>query len=113
MFAVQPSKAHLRPFMLAGLLQIGGRLRCSSVDFDTKHPIILPASAYVTRLVVKDHHKKMGHSRMAHTWTSIGQRFWIIRGAITVCKILGKCLLCSRRNASLGKQLMADLPEVR
>ena len=26
-------------------------------------------------------------------------------------KILWKCLLCSRRNAHVGKQLMADLPE--
>jgi len=59
--------------MLARLLRVGGRLRRSSVDFDAKHLIILPASALITRLIMEDHYKRMGHSGIAHTvnWSSI------------------------------------------
>ena len=107
------SLLRLKPIFSAGLLRVGGRLRRSSEEFDIKHPVILPPDAHVTRLIVEDFHVRMGHSGMAHTWTSIRQRYWIIKGAAAVRKILGKCLFCSRRNARLGQQLMADLPEGR
>ena len=103
----------LRPIVHQGLLRVGGRLRNARENFDVKHPIILPSSHHVTRLLIEDHHCLMGHSGMASTWTSLRQRFWIIKGAATVRKILGKCLFCRKRNASPGKQIMADLPEGR
>ena len=107
------SLLRLKPIISAGLLRVGGRLRRSSMEFNAKHPIILPPDAHITRLIVENHHVRMGHSGMAHTWTSIRQHYWIIKGAAAVRKIFGKCLLCSRRNARVGKQLMADLPEGR
>ena len=103
----------LRPIVHQGLLRVGGRLRNARENFDVKHPIILPSSHHVTRLLIEDHHRLMGHSGMASTWTSLRQRFWIVKGAATVRKILGKCLFCRKRNASPGKQIMADLPEGR
>ena len=104
------SLLRLKPTISAGLLRVGRR---SSEEFDIKHPVILPPDIHVTRLIVEDFHVRMGHSGMAHTWTSIHQQYWIINGAAAVRKILGKCLFCSRRNAHLGQQLMADLPEGR
>ena len=103
----------LRPIVHQGLLRVGGRLRNARENFDVKHPIILPSSHHVTRLLIEDHHCLMGHSGMASTWTSLRQRFWIIKGAATVRKILGKCLFCRKRNASPEKQITADLPEGR
>ena len=103
----------LRPIVHQGLLRVGGRLRNARENFDVKHPIILPSSHHVTRLLIEDHHCLMGHYGMASTWTSLRQRFWIIKGAATVRKILRKCLFCRKRNASPGKQIMADLPEGR
>ena len=103
----------LRPIVHQGLLRVGGRLRNARENFDVKHPIILPSSHHVTRLLIEDHYCLMEHSGMASTWTSLRQRFWIIKGAATVRKILRKCLFCRKRNASPGKQIMADLPEGR
>ena len=103
----------LRPIVHQGLLRVGGRLRNARENFDVKHSIILPSSHHVTRLLIEDHHCLMGHSGMASTWTSLRQRFWIIKGAATVRKISRKCLFCRKRNASPGKQIMADLPEGR
>ena len=103
----------LRPIVHQGLLRVGGRLRNARKNFDVKHPIIVPSSHHVTRLLIEDHHRLMGHSGMASTWTSLRQKFCIVKGAATVRKILGKCLFCRKRNASPGKQIMADLPEGR
>ena len=92
----------LRPIVHQGFLRVGGRLRNARENFDVKHPIISPSSHHVTRLLIEDHHRLMGHSGMASTWTSLRQRFWIVKGAATVRKILGKCLFCRKGNASPG-----------
>ena len=39
--------------------------------------------------------------------------FWIVKGAAAVRHSIGQCIKCKRRNASVGKQLMADLPRCR
>ena len=82
------SLLRLKPTFSAGLLCVGGRLRRSSEEFDIKDPVILPPDAHVTRLIVEDFHVRMGHSGMARTWTLIRQRYWIIKGAAAVRKIL-------------------------
>jgi len=41
------------------------------------------------------------------------QSFWIVRGAVTVRKILGKCIFCQRRNSRPGSQIMSDWPVER
>jgi len=66
----------------------------SSMTFSQKHTIILPSDHHVTRLIIEDHHRKVGHCGMVGTWTSLRQSFWIVRGAVTVRKVLGKCILC-------------------
>ena len=83
------------------------------MEFNKKNPIIHPPVAHITRLFDEDYHIRLGHYGMAHTWTSVRQHCWIIKGAVALCKILGKCLLRSCRNAHVGKQLMANLAEGR
>ena len=103
----------LNPRIFEDILQVGGRLQQSKQPFDVQHPIILPSSHHVTNLIVEDSHRAIGHFGPSITWTSLRQRFWIIRGASTVCKILGNCLLCKKRNAKAMEQIMADLPSER
>jgi len=62
-------KLHL--ILLQGLLRVGGRLKNADEEFDVKHPMILPSSYHVTWLLIEDHHRVMGHSGMAITWTSL------------------------------------------
>ena len=110
---LKASLMKLNPVCVAGLLRVGGRLRRASYPYDVKHPIILPSGSHVTRLIIEEYHNKVGHSGASHTWSSLRQRFWILKGAGTVRKILNLCLFCKRRNSSFGKQFMADLPECR
>ena len=87
----------LNPVLFEGVLRVGGRLSKAPIEFAVKHPVILPSSHHVTRLIIEEHHKAVGHSGMSHTWLSLRQRYWILKGAATVCKILGSCILCKRR----------------
>ena len=103
----------LNPISIAGVLRVGARLQRSSHDFDVKHSIIMPSDSHVTRLLIEDQHRRIGHGGSSHTWTTLRQRYWIVKGAATICKVLGHCLFCKRRNSSFGKQFIADLPLCR
>ena len=103
----------LSPIILHDVVRVDGRLRNAPVSLDSKFPIILPSDSHFTELVILDHHAKVGHSGMGHTWSSLRQKFWIIKGSTAVRRVIGKCLFCRKRNASLGFQLMADLPPGR
>ena len=78
----------LYPVVFEGVLRMGGRLD-------------------------KDYHKRVGHVGMSHTWATIRQKFWIVKGAATVRNVLGQCLLYKRRNAQAGQQIISDLPTSR
>ena len=112
----QVSKGPLRklnPIFISGILRVGGRIQNSTVDEDAKHPVILPSCSHVTKLLIEHHHVVVGHCGMSYTWTSLRQKYWVIKGAATVRKILGQCLYCKRRNCSFSTQFMADLPSSR
>jgi len=78
-----------------------------------KHPITLPNNHHFTDLMIVQHHQQVGYSGMGHTWTSLHQKFWIIKGDAAVYKVVGNCVFCWKRNASLSQQIMVEFPEVR
>ena len=54
-----------------GLLNVGGRLEKAPVKLDAKHPIILPASHHVVRLLIGFYHHICGHSGTEHVLSMI------------------------------------------
>ena len=64
-------------------------------------------------LVIKDHHRQVGHSGASYTWSSPRQQFWILRESTIVRKTIGKCLQCRKRDAKPSEQIMVDLPKER
>ena len=103
----------INPIFLDRVARVGGRLAQLDIDVDMKHPIITPQCSHLTELVISQHHDKLGHAGTSHTWASLRQRFWIVKGAAAVRHSISQCIKCKRLNASLGKQLMAELPRCR
>ena len=99
----------INPIFLDGVARVGGRLAQLDIDVDMKHPIIMPQPSHLTELIIRQHHDKLGHAGTSHTWASLRQRFWIVKGSAAVRHSIDQCIKCKRRNASVGKQLMADL----
>ncbi|KAJ8021095.1 hypothetical protein HOLleu_40866 [Holothuria leucospilota] len=103
----------LHPVLIDGVMRVGGRIKHAPVSEDVKHPIILPCHHHVTGLIIVHFHAMVGHSGAGMTWSSLRQKFWVVRGGGAVRRVLGKCFLCRKRNAPLGKQIMANLPPPR
>ena len=93
----------LYPILQDGVLRVGGRLTNAPVDSALKHPIILPHDSQVTKMLIEHHHRLVGHCGPGATWTSLRQKYWILRGNATVRKVIGKCFQCRRRNASFRR----------
>ena len=79
------------------------------VEFDVKQPIILPQNCHFSQLVIRQHHVEMVHSGTSHTWASVREKFWIVKGGTAVRHAIGQYITCRKRNAKVGKQFMADL----
>ena len=100
----------LKPILVDGVVRVGGRLDKAPVDFSVRHPVILPSDSHFTALLILHHHQLVGHSGIGHMWASLRQSYWIVKGSVTVRRVIGNCVFCKKRNAPVGQQLMADLP---
>ena len=95
------------------LLQVGGRLNRSDVDYNTKYPMILPGKCRVREVIILYYHLANGHVGPHQVLAKTGQRFWIVGGLSSVRRVVQRCHECRRRNASVGEQITAPLPVVR
>ena len=103
----------INPYLVNGILRVGGRLQCSSLSVQAKHPIVLPHSHPVTDLIIMMHHQKEGHMGCSQVLASINKKYWILKGRAAVRKVLQKCLTCRFWKVTTGRQQMADLPANR
>jgi hypothetical protein len=79
----------------------------------SKHPLIIPKNSPISKLISRHYHQKVGHSGLEHVLSLIRERFWIIGARNSLKEILRRCVDCRRRQAAVGEQKMADLPEHR
>ncbi|KAB0794351.1 hypothetical protein PPYR_11190 [Photinus pyralis] len=87
----------LNPFLDEnGLLRVGGRLRHSSLSFDTKHQVILPKHK-LTAALIRDEHTRLLHSGQLTTLNSLRQRYWPIAGRDQIKKVLRQCIKCYKQ----------------
>ena len=105
--------ARLKPFEEDGILRVGGRLKHSHLQYDAKHPMILPEKHPISELIIRHYHHLNGHVGTYQVLAEMRQRFWNIKGVSTVKRVLSKCHACRRPNAKLGEQVTAPLPVVR
>ncbi|XP_070142087.1 uncharacterized protein [Drosophila kikkawai] len=102
----------LNPFIDAGgLMRVGGRLQNSQLDFDAKHPMILPKSHHITSSIIDHFHRKFLHAGAQSLLAALRQRFWPIGGRKTVFAVINKCIQCFR--LKLVEHIMAPLSEDR
>ncbi|XP_061707831.1 uncharacterized protein LOC133518217 [Cydia pomonella] len=105
----------LSPFMDdAGLLRVGGRLSRASLDFDVKHPLLLPRDNRLTFLLIDDYHKRFMHPGIQTLHNLLAQHFWIMCPKRAIYAVVSKCMKCFRvRPPGAPAPLMGDLPSYR
>ena len=102
----------LDPFLDShGILRVGGRLRRAQMEYNEKHPIVLPKCHYVSQLIAKHYHHEVHHQGRQITGGAIRQAgFWLIGGHNVVMKVIGACVLCKKMRGPHLEQRLADLP---
>lgn len=64
-------------FLDKNLVKCCGRIQNSSLQYDTRHPVLLPIKHWFTQLVIRDAHQKKLHGGVAETLVNIRRDFWI------------------------------------
>jgi len=104
----------LNPFLDEnGILRVGGRLKHAKLQYDAKHPILIPGRHSFTQLIVNHEHKRLLHAGAQMTLSSIRQNFWPCAGRSIVRDIINKCVICFRNAPKPSNTLMGNLPESR
>ena len=104
----------LNPIVVDGVMRVGGRLDRAYLDFDVKHPIVLPGDHHLTDLIIQDvHFRIVGHLGVDATLNQIRKNYWIINAKVAIRRILKDCVICKRRDGRPGNQIMAELPTAR
>ncbi|KAJ8730047.1 hypothetical protein PYW07_017085 [Mythimna separata] len=96
-----------------GILRVGGRIQQSQVEYDTQHPIILPAKSHLSRLIIVDAHLKTMHGGPQVMLNYLRSKYWILRAKDQAKKYYRECVTCIRYSRNNSVQLMGQLPEVR
>ena len=91
-----------------------GRISNTSLSTSSKSPILLPAKHTFVKLVIKQTHDRVKHSGINATLTALRERYWVLRGRATVKKVIRRCVVSRRYEASSCKPShFADLPSHR
>ena len=81
---------------------------------ESKNPILLPSKHAIVELLVRDVHNRVKHNGTRDTLTTTRERYWILRGRETVKRILRKCVVCKKAEATpFQVQPAPDLPPSR
>ena len=74
----------------------------------------MPAKHTFVKLVIKQTHDRVKHSGINATLTALRERYWVLRGRATVKKVIRRCVVSRRYEASSCKPShFADLPSHR
>lgn len=110
---VSKSLLPLSPFLASDILRVGGRLEKSSLEFDSKHPILLPKRDHIVNLIIDYYHRKYLHAGPQLLLSLLRQKFWIISGRSTVKQRFRLCNRCFKTNPRTEAPFMAALPAPR
>lgn len=95
------------------VLRVGGRLDRAEIDYEMKHPVIIPNGSKLAILLIDYAHRKTKHGGSQLIMQFIRQSYWIPKLRRESRNFIHKCVVCVRLNARLEKQLMAELPGER
>lgn len=104
----------LNPFMNDKIIRVGGRLANSSLNFEQKHPILLPKSdPFVDKLI--DYYHKIHHHTGPYLLQAILRQnnYWILSSRNIIRQRVWKCNHCFKINPKFNAPIMSDLPYVR
>ncbi|XP_070074086.1 uncharacterized protein [Drosophila takahashii] len=97
-----------------GLLRACGRVTASrALQYDERHPIILPYGCRLSRLLVQFTHQITLHGGSQLIVRLIRSKYWIPKLKNLVKAVVNPCKICTIYKKRLQTQLIGDLPQDR
>ena len=59
------------------LIRVGGRVGEGFISYEQRHPVLLPRSHHISKLIVGYMHGQ-GHEGVASTTAKVRQKYWIL-----------------------------------
>ena len=104
----------LDPFMRDGIIRVGGRLENSALEFEMKHPIVLPKSHHIFSMIIRWCHQQCQHGGRGLTLHTLRQYgYWVIISNTAVRSVVCKYVTCRKLRGKTSKQKMSELPSDR
>lgn len=95
------------------MILVGGRLRHAQIPERQKHPVVLPNSHRVTKLIFKHRHQELSHCGPQALLADIRRIYWPIKGKFTARSVISKCVRCTKAKPQITQPLMGQLPRQR
>ena len=92
-----------------GLLRVRGRIQNANLNYETKHPIIIP-DCHIATLLIRFHHILDKHAGVDSLITNLREKYHIIGVSRSAKKVVKYCLSCQRQDARACNQEGAPLP---
>lgn len=104
----------LSPFMTDdGLIRVGGRLNNANLDFDARHPILLPRNHILTQRILEREHMRNAHAGTQATMAAVRQHYWPISLRSSTRRVIRKCVTCFKSKPVVSEVIMGSLPTGR
>lgn len=105
---------NLNPFIdEEDFIRVRGRLRRVSLEFASRHQIILPKQSHITKLIIRETNKKVKHFGANYVLSAVRSKYWPVQGRAMVRRTLRSCMACKTLWGVPLEQIMADLPASR
>ena len=75
----------------------------------TRHPVILPGSHTVTKLIIRREHLRILHVGPTHVTSMLSRRFHIMGAQKIICSIIRACVTCRHVSAKPKPQMLSQL----
>ncbi|XP_043861736.1 uncharacterized protein LOC122756412 [Drosophila santomea] len=104
------AKSHLirfSPFLDDyGVMRVGGRIEQSTLNYNAKHPILIPKDTPLAGLLVRHFHVSYLHTGVDATFTNLRQQYWILGARNLVRKAVFQCKSCFLQRKGTSNQIM-------
>ncbi|XP_043062762.1 uncharacterized protein LOC122319497 [Drosophila yakuba] len=86
-------------------MRVGGRIEQSTLNYNAKHPILIPKDTPLAGL-----HVSYLHTGVDETFTNLRQQYWILGARNLVRKAVFQCKSCFLQRKGTSNQIMGELP---
>ena len=89
---------NLNPVLKCDLLCVGGHLKHMPDEFEAlNNPVILLKRHHIVDIIIRHYHLQSGHSGIEYVLSKTREKYWIIKGRVSVRGVLSYCFGCKRR----------------